>query len=430
MAIEEFGESLLSNVREQNERLARKERKREEKYATYGLGLNLAKTMGNQILAEKTQDFLSNEKIISARTNQNKAITFANTFIQEQNAIGNQDIGVYFYNKLKPQVEAELQITTTPGQRANISKYNALADQTTKERAKKALAAHLQGYELATRIAKEEDFENVIAMNSKAVRPTTMQGWLTGSLRRAFSNKTKEQLDNEAFQAILEGPLAKNTEAMLKFKKAYIQTNSLEDAITVSPSVLPPVSRDVSVDDIVVQKLPGGGEILTVVTKTTSPNGIVTVDLNEERNAKNINKIFLSKMQKGLNLFDMAHKSDLTDEAHSKFYASIKEAGIPLTGVYSSPENVSKASEILLDLLANKSNYKDKEKADLHKEVISAILPELINLKTVLAKVDENGNLTQDGMNMVADSVKILKNILANLDNTDYIYNPDGSTSQ
>ena len=30
MAIEEFGESLLSNVREQNERLARKERKREE----------------------------------------------------------------------------------------------------------------------------------------------------------------------------------------------------------------------------------------------------------------------------------------------------------------------------------------------------------------------------------------------------------------
>ena len=107
MAIEEFGESLLSNVREQNEGLARKERKREEKYATYGLGLNLAKTMGNQILAEKTQDFLSNEKIISARTNQNKAITFANTFIQDQNAIGNQDIGVYFYNKLKPQVEAE-----------------------------------------------------------------------------------------------------------------------------------------------------------------------------------------------------------------------------------------------------------------------------------------------------------------------------------
>ena len=149
------------------------------------------------------------------------------------------------------------------------------------------------------------------------------------------------------------------------------------------------------------------------------------------RKIKNVkSRIFLSKMQKGLNLFDMAHKSDLTDEAHSKFYASIKEAGIPLTGVYSSPENVSKASEILLDLLANKSNYKDKEKADLHKEVISAILPELINLKTVLAKVDENGNLTQDGMNMVADSVKILKNILANLDNTDYIYNPDGSTSQ
>ena len=420
MAIEEFGESLLSNVREQNERLARKERKREEKYATYGLGLNLANTIGNQILAEKTQDFLSNEKIISARTNQNKAITFANTFIQEQNAIGNQDIGVYFYNKLKPQVEAELQITTTPGQRANISKYNALADQTTKERAKKASAAHLQGYELATRIAKEEDFENVIAMNSKAVRPTTMQGWLTGSLRRAFSNKTKEQLDNEAFQAILEGPAAKDTEAILKFKKAYIQTNSLDDAVTISPSVLPSVSTDISEDMLKAETLPGGETFYSVWTETRHLDGTKTIVRkdNQDQNAGRIEKIFLSQIKRDLNLFDITNKG-LSEEAQSKFYTRLKEAGIPITGIYSSTENVNKAADIFQNLLANKSNYEDKQKADLYKEVISAILPELVNLKAVMAATDEKGNLTEDGSKMIANSVIILNDILARVYDTD-----------
>ena len=431
MAIEEFGESLLSNVREQNERLARKERKREEKYATYGLGLNLAKTMGNQILAEKTQDFLSNEKIISARTNQNKAITFANTFIQEQNAIGNQDIGVYFYNKLKPQVEAELQITTTPGQRANISKYNALADQTTKERAKKALAAHLQGYELATRIAKEEDFENVIAMNSKAVRPTTMQGWLTGSLRRAFSNKTKEQLDNEAFQAILEGPLAKNTEAMLKFKKAYIQTNSLEHAVDVTKDQLPEVSTAISEDMLKAETLPGGETFYSVWTETRHLDGTKTIVRkdNQDQNAGRIEKIFLSQIKRDLNLFDITNKG-LSEEAQSKFYARLKEAGIPITGIYSSTENVNKAADIFQDLLANKSNYEDKQKADLYKEVISALVPVLVNLETVMAATDEEGNLTQDGSKIIGNSVYMVNSILARLDDTDDSSNETGNESK
>jgi hypothetical protein len=424
MAIEEFGESLLSNVREQNERLARKERKREEKYATYGLGLNLAKTMGNQILAEKTQDFLSNEKIISARTNQNKAITFANTFIQEQNAIGNKDIGVYFYDKIKPQVEAELQITTSPGQRANISKYNALVDKTTKERAKKASAAHLQGYELATKIAKEEDFENVIAMN-----PTTMQGWLTGSLRRAFSNKTKEQLDNEAFQAILEGPLAKNTEAMLKFKKAYIQTNSLEHAVDVTKDQLSEVSTDISVDSIVKETLPGGETSFAVVTTTTSRTGRVTVELNrdQELNAERTEKIFLSQIKRDLNLFDMAANS-FSDEGQSKFYASLKEAGIPVTGIYSSTENINKASEIFQDLLADKSNYKNKEKADLHKAVISALIPNLVDLGALMKKTDDKGKLTQEGVDIVANIVDTVERLVNELDNTSS--NTDDSSNE
>lgn len=410
MAIEEFGESLLSNVREQNERLARKERKREEKYATYGLGLNLANTIGNQLLAEKTQDFLSNEKIIGARINQNKAIDFANTFIQEQKSIGNQDMGLYFYNKIKPQIEAELQVTTSLGQRANTSQYNALVDQTTKERAKKALAAHLEGYELATKIANEEDFENVIAMNSKVVRPTTMQGWLAGSLRRAFSNKTKEQLDNEALQAILEGPLAENTEAMLKFQKAYIQTNSLEEAVAVTEGEIPPASTTKSEDSIEKVTLPGGGTFLQVVTTVTDSSGNKTIVVGEEQNAEIIEKTFLSRMKKDVDFYDIVYKN-FSPTGLSNFYTSLKDAGISLTNMYSSTENVNKTAGILQNLLPNKANYKDKEKADRYNAIISALIPELVGVKNVLLASDKKGNLSEEGINAIISALATAKDI-------------------
>jgi hypothetical protein len=67
MAIEQLGESLLSDIRDRNERAAKKARKKEEKDAMLGLGVSLAGMIGNQILESKANAFFNNEKTLQKR---------------------------------------------------------------------------------------------------------------------------------------------------------------------------------------------------------------------------------------------------------------------------------------------------------------------------------------------------------------------------
>ena len=70
MAIEQLGESLLSDIRTRNAQAAKKARKQEEKNAIIGLGVNLLGKIGNQVLSDKMTNFLNNEDIFTARAQQ------------------------------------------------------------------------------------------------------------------------------------------------------------------------------------------------------------------------------------------------------------------------------------------------------------------------------------------------------------------------
>jgi len=65
MAIQQFGESLLSDIRKRNERERRRARKRAEKDAMLGLGIAVAGKIGEQIFSKNTQEFLQNEDFMA-----------------------------------------------------------------------------------------------------------------------------------------------------------------------------------------------------------------------------------------------------------------------------------------------------------------------------------------------------------------------------
>ena len=67
MAIEEYGASLLSDVRQRQDKQAKQMRREQEQTALMGLGLGLGVQVGNEYLRNKAQSFFNNEDVLKQR---------------------------------------------------------------------------------------------------------------------------------------------------------------------------------------------------------------------------------------------------------------------------------------------------------------------------------------------------------------------------
>lgn len=67
MAIEEYGASLLSDVRRRQDKQAKQMRKEQERTALMGLGLTVGVQVGNEYLRNKAQSFFNNEDVLKQR---------------------------------------------------------------------------------------------------------------------------------------------------------------------------------------------------------------------------------------------------------------------------------------------------------------------------------------------------------------------------
>ena len=65
MSIQEFGESLLSDVRERRQKELRRAKKQADRDALLRLGLSVAGKIGTQYFNKKTNEFLQDEKFLT-----------------------------------------------------------------------------------------------------------------------------------------------------------------------------------------------------------------------------------------------------------------------------------------------------------------------------------------------------------------------------
>ena len=84
MAIQQFGESLLTDVRERRRKEERRARRQADRDALLGLGLSVAGKIGTQYFNKKTNEFLQNEKFL------NKNLEF-----KQQTKLAQKDITDY-----------------------------------------------------------------------------------------------------------------------------------------------------------------------------------------------------------------------------------------------------------------------------------------------------------------------------------------------
>ena len=214
MSIQPFAQSLLSDVRKRREEEERRLRKQRERQELMGLGLGLAVKIGNEALANKTSNFLLNEQVWNANQTQKLARKNAASFYNIQSAVdaSGGDARSWAAKNMMPEFQAraeeiladEFTGAAGPYQELVRKKVDELADQWAKD--------YEEALQLSSKIASEDDYNSMVALNAKKARPNDI-----ASILRDLSNKKVINLGYKA-----NGPLSMYA-SLKEYKSKKIQ---------------------------------------------------------------------------------------------------------------------------------------------------------------------------------------------------------------
>ena len=148
MAIEQYGESLLSNVRQRRDSQAKQMRKEQEKTALMGLGLGLGVQVGNEYLRNKAQNFFNNEDTLKKRTEFKSMYRAAEQTLaerQEYEKLGEN----YFLQKALTEISEPLK--SAAGTNYDPNKFNEIQYTLAQKRAQELKANYEKTIDAAER---------------------------------------------------------------------------------------------------------------------------------------------------------------------------------------------------------------------------------------------------------------------------------------
>ena len=299
MSIEQFGESLLGDIRKRREQESRRLRKQEERQALLGLGVGLAAKIGNERLAAKTNDFLNNEKVWSATQVQKQARQNAASLQGVRSSINKGGQGYqsgdtvgYAMSTMRPEFEARAKEKLSDVYTNDLTEYNDLVTAEVQKLANQWASEYEKAIVLADDIADKDSYESMVKMNALKAQPSNIGSWVTQGISNLFGGKSQEDIQNKALLAITtEGRFAKNAEALNTFMSTYNSTGDMVRAYNFTNKVFPEeafgpdkktkinIESDVEVVD----------DKLIVVEKETTTN-LITQEKKEEVKVKRDDK--------------------------------------------------------------------------------------------------------------------------------------------
>jgi hypothetical protein len=211
MSIEQFGESLLGDIRKRRERQERDLRKQQERQALLGLGINIAAKIGNERLASKTQDFLKKEPFLLGQQAQKTALGYTSQLNQYRSAIQQGGDGYssgdtigYAMTQFKPEFEARAKEELANTYTGDLTTYNAKVRQETKRMAEEWARDYDQAISLADEVLDKDSYSAMVKLRATKANPTNMGDYITRGISSLFGGKSQEEFEEEAFEAITE----------------------------------------------------------------------------------------------------------------------------------------------------------------------------------------------------------------------------------
>jgi len=243
MSIEQFGESLLGDIRKRREQELRRLRKQEERNALLGLGIGLAAKIGNERLAAKTNDFLTKEPIWNANLSQKQARTYtADLFNTGTQMAGQGGELKWTLKNMGPQFEEYLQRNLPDDITGKAGPYEEWREKQKLKMAEDWLENQYRpALALAKKVASEEDYSAMVELNTKKAAPSNLGSWVTRTGANLLGGKNQKDVETEAVLAITEGRMAKNAEKLNTFMSTYKRTGDIVRAFDIANVVFPEV---------------------------------------------------------------------------------------------------------------------------------------------------------------------------------------------
>tara|TARA_R100000951_G_scaffold75194_1_gene63395 strand:- start:6799 stop:8202 length:1404 start_codon:yes stop_codon:yes gene_type:complete len=244
MAIQQFGESLLGDIRKRRQDEERRNRKRADREALLGLGVNLAAKVGNEMLANKAQDFLKKEEFLLGQQVQNKAFGYASQLNNYRSAIQKGGEGYssgdtigYAMTQFKPEFEARAKETLSNTYTNDLTAYNAKVRQETKKLAEEWASDYDKAILLADEVLDKDSYSAMVKLNATKAKPTNMGDYVTRGISKLFGGKSEEEFEQEAFEAITDE--MEDAEELTTFMSTFKSFGDMTRAYEFTKQVFP-----------------------------------------------------------------------------------------------------------------------------------------------------------------------------------------------
>ena len=246
MAIEQYGESILADVRQRRREQERRMEKDAIKTALTGLGVTIGYRVGNQVLASNMSNFLNNEEVLAAKAQYKSALNNqASLFgLQKQIASSGMSATDFFADRMRPQFEARAKEVVPFDRVGRAGAYDEMVTAEVRKMAEEQAAAYNRALEAANNLSSEEDFANMVALNAKEAKATNILDAATRSIGRFFTGRSAQDVEEDAFNAITNGRMSQNAEKMALFMEEYERTKDLVSAFDFANFVIPEPSEE------------------------------------------------------------------------------------------------------------------------------------------------------------------------------------------
>jgi hypothetical protein len=424
MAIEQFGQSLLAGQRQRQQRIAKQQRRAQRDVA---LG-TIAGAVGKNILQSAADNFMQSEPIRAEKRAFRNAVANADIYKRTQEAIDNsgQSAVDYFASINRTQFEQlakeELNKRGEYELIGEAGAFNSLVTQQVREFAQEQADAQAKGYALASSLASQEDFDSMIGLSKKSARPQNLLDAGISFLKRKVSGKTKQEIDKEAYDAIINSDIMQNADRLNLFMDEYRNTKNLVGSYDYSTFIVPEIEDDDKYLVTTSAQVSAAGGVLIQSKKQTFTNrntGNVDdekitdlkVDFNKLKDPAEVEKETLAALDSNFN-FGKDAFNQLNPKAYQRFQQELKEKhGIETTKIDTVAKYATAAKEYSNFLTANPTEIRDTVRDSIAIQMFDVLGEDALKIDGLIAQLAEQGIEKDELFRQLADRISFTMNM-------------------
>lgn len=416
MAIQQFGESLLSDIRTRRAKEEKRLRKQEEKQAILSLGVGVLGKIGNNVLQDKMSNFLMNENILKENAQFKAATKYGEFWTTEQNEVNKSglDAQEYYYNTMRPIFEEQAKANIKFEQVGDAGQYNALINDEVRKLAQQRADTLKEAMKHVNQLGTADDYKARVSLIAKDARGTDLLDAAFKKGRNFLSGKSQAEIDAEAIERLQNSSEALAAEDMLEFQKRYKETGSLVMAYDYAKlqsklDERQKLSKDgitaIKEEDIVDIKDDkvftytkvtttnrNNGEVISVKVKDkvdSTGKPISPVTITENTDVSELEDIDLKSRITQFN-FATHGKDNLIPSAYSDFVKEVQDTTGVVVSSIKSLEDYNKVSKIYNKYLQNSSYVSDATMAGYQQKLFGSYLQNGLDMQMFLYNISQN----------------------------------------